>query len=280
MKKAIYLLLLFVPTFLFAQHHHDHSGHDHSGHNHDHSGHNHNHSHGNTNPQAGIVADTVYEKSDDGITIMEVHYQSGITKATGPLKDKVKNGRWFGYHPSGVLNSIIEYQAGLRHGLSVVLDSRGGIISQENYSEGKKNGSSRIYADVRGAKVLKTHTVYKDDLLHGKKVQYTENGKLQAIAEYQNGEKHGKSSWYYSNGNPAIEQNYSKDVLNGSQISYYEDGQVRSEANYVDGKLHGFWTEFHPNGELKVKGTYEHGEKTGKWTYYTEDKKVEKTEKF
>ncbi|MAJ44240.1 MAG: hypothetical protein CMF96_05775 [Candidatus Marinimicrobia bacterium] len=99
------------------------------------------------------------------------------------LKDSTKNknsflegytGTWIEYHDNGVLNSVIQYMNGLKHGKANYYDENERLTRTERYLSGKK---------------------------HGKWIWHGENNRVKEAGYYNMNKKHGKWIIYDKAGN-------------------------------------------------------------------------------
>ena len=71
------------------------------------------------------------------------------------------------------------------------------------------------------------------------KKTYWENGNLQSVINYENGEMHCPAIWYYENGKKQQELTYFEGMINSTMYRYYQSGQEESIAEYRIGLLDG-----------------------------------------
>ncbi len=150
---------------------------------------------------------------------------------------------------------IIEYfRDGFYDGVNVTFSpSTDFPASEVSYSNGKKNGTSKIYYD---------------------------NGKLQEEDTYLNDIKNGISRWYNRSGKLLAEYNYQMGVFEGAQKTYYENDSVQSYSAYSNNIYNGDYKEFFRNGVVKVSGKYVNGVKEGTWTEFDETGRALNTKKY
>jgi antitoxin component YwqK of YwqJK toxin-antitoxin module len=97
------------------------------------------------------------------------------------------------------------------------------------------------------------------DILHGKHIEWYENGQISEETNYKDNKEDGKMASWYKDGQKLAEGNYKNDELNGKWISWYEDGQKSQEGKSINGKKEGKWTEWDENGKIIVQDNYKGG---------------------
>ena len=94
---------------------------------------------------------------------------------------------------------------------------------------------------------IKDSLFFMNDTLHGKYVDYTDEGKLYALKYYEKGKRVGlNQDWYYKT-----------------------DGKgLMREEFYVADKRHGLAKYYHTNGSLQLLAYYKNGIEDSTWVYY------------
>ena len=112
------------------------------------------------------------------------------------------------------------------------------------------------------------------DILHGKRIEWHENGQISEETNYKDNKEDGKMASWYKDGQKAAEGNYKNDELNGKWISWYKDGQKAAEGNYKNGELDGKMASWYEDGQKCQEGKSINGKKEGKWTEWDENGKI------
>lgn len=66
---------------------------------------------------------------------------------------------------------------------------------------------------------------------------YEDSNKLKISSEYKKGKLHGKTIEYFENGKISKKYNYKKNILEGKYESYNEDGTLLEKHKYKDGEM-------------------------------------------
>ncbi len=119
-------------------------------------------------------------------------------------------------------------------------------------------------------KTIKVEGKVQDNLPEGIWRTYYASGRLQSVANYDDGEVDG-DMYYYFDQSPEtkmVEMHYDHDIPDGAYMEYWKNGAQKAKLHYKNGKLHGEAYYYFRSGKIKVKGHYRKGEKKGKWLYY------------
>lgn len=161
---------------------------------------------------------------------------------------------------------------GLKNGLWKLWNEDGILMSEYNFSNGKKNGKCVDYYEfgeaggrtigVSCAGQAMSIETYANDEPTGTHTYYTCKNNSQLILKEKVVYSSGKyvQTFYYPNGKKKAEINglrrNHRNCMNGAYTAYYENGKVRTK------------------GEYKDKGGNYESVKFGKWIHYYEDGKI------
>jgi antitoxin component YwqK of YwqJK toxin-antitoxin module len=104
--------------------------------------------------------------------------------------------------------------------------------------------------------------------IHGKYLEYFENGNICIEENYNNGLEEGERREYFSNGQLFQFSNWLNDEMNGLCLTYYQNGQLRCQKVYHNDQLHGEEKVWSENGILIKIAHYENGEVQGEVKNY------------
>ena len=124
---------------------------------------------------------------------------------------------------------------------------------------GRREGQFIVY-DNESISSIKT---YRNNKLYGK-CQYMVNGLPFVIIHYKNNMRHGKKIEYTIEDQVKYIENYYNGDLHGRQYTYFDNGKIESKYNFVNGKLHGLQTLYWRNGIKKTSKYYKNGILNGK----------------
>ncbi len=89
------------------------------------------------------------------------------------------------YYSDGRLRTIVNYDQGIKHGLSTLFHQDGKTVMLTiPYEQGKRQGTSKKYFET--GKIY-AETNYVDDKLHGQRKVYYRSGKVKSIVNYHKG---------------------------------------------------------------------------------------------
>ena len=202
------------------------------------------------------------------------------TSEEGYLLNGKKEGLVRTFFANGVLQTATEYHEDIPNGWYLECEKNGVVLKEEHYKMGVIDGEVRTYTTKQGSRLVQAIYHYRDGKLHGTCADYSDTGKMSALATYSYGIKEGPSRWYYTNGKPAMEQHYVNGELYGTTTSWGPDGKVTQYGNYKHNQKDGEWKEYYTGGQIKSEGSYVADEKTGTWKYYDEEWNLSNSETY
>jgi antitoxin component YwqK of YwqJK toxin-antitoxin module len=93
--------------------------------------------------------------------------------------------RNFSYYLDGSIEYESEYKNGILHGVTKYWDESGSLISEAIYSNGKLHG---LWLSYFSGDIVKSKVGYRYGQKHGKEEIFYDNGQLQSLTEYDEGE--------------------------------------------------------------------------------------------
>ena len=140
----------------------------------------------------------------------------------------------------------------------------GRIHSETNYLKNKKHGKyASFYENGNPA----TKGFFKLDDRSDVWEWIAENGKLDSMYTFKNGQYHGKHENYF-NGVIQISQNYREGKMHGKFTEFTETGLVKSTGKYLDNLPNGKWEWFDSDKKIQRIVNYKDGVKNGDFKIY------------
>ena len=93
----------------------------------------------------------------------------------------------------------------------------------------------------------------------GEYKEWSDDGLLSTIYNFDNGKIHGLYTLWYDNGQLSEKLNYMNGLREGSAERWYTNGQLLMKCNYVDDKREGLFEKWFDNGQLHIKRNYING---------------------
>lgn len=174
----------------------------------------------------------------------------------GNYADNLKTGKWKYYYETYVNDENNKEE-----------EFSGKLFLEENYQEGKKNGTSIRYSffdEIEEPcaddpmkkctkivfKIIKEISNYKDDLLNGPYEFYDENNELLYKGEYL----HNKETGFWLNKNTSI-------------VDFW-NGETLEKGNYINGEKQGKWERFDKDNKLIESYTFKDDQLNGEQKTY------------
>lgn len=228
---------------------------------------------------------------DDNNSFTYTVYEIVIYKKGGFFDPN--NGFKIDYDELG--NKTAEYtlKNGEFHGAYVSYDSIGRINETINYSNGSREGFSKIFMNYEEDKRLEISGNYKNNEMEGEwigsMISLNESNKVLQL-NFVNGKREGINNKIKNN--KIYYQNYKNDLLNGKSLEYLIlDNQLKfdtinqkviklAELNYTDDKLNGKAKYYNSEGLLVSEGMYVDSLKNGNWIRYDYEKELIENSNF
>jgi antitoxin component YwqK of YwqJK toxin-antitoxin module len=184
-------------------------------------------------------------------------YPGGSLRYEGYFIDDKPTGEWKRFHENGKLKAQMSYRLLSGRAFSSLFDDEGKlyargvfdgtnrdstwnfysgdiIVQTENYHLGKKEGNSMGFS--QHGTVLWARE-FRDDLLHGKSIEYYSTGTKKSEITYLLGKKSGPAFFFDENGVLYMEGLYTDDLSEGEWNIYSKEGSINYQIKYSKGNL-------------------------------------------
>lgn len=185
----------------------------------------------------------------------EKKYENGQVRYQGQFKDDVPVGTFFYYSEKGAKSSEVTY-TGDGWADAKFFHDNGTVMGEGQYKNQVKEGLWKFYDDQT---VLSAIENYSNGKRHGTSTVYLLNGQPAAVVDYVDGLKTGPFKEYFSDGKVMIEGTYLDDNFDGAYKQYYGDGQLLLEGQYKGAVKHGLWVHYNGDGRIKVQQVFDKG---------------------
>lgn len=178
-----------------------------------------------------------------------------IYKAT--FKDDKPVGELTRYYPNGRKKIVIDYDSLGLVGTAELFDEKENLIARGFYMENQKD-STWSYIDPY--KNIICDENYKNGKHNGTTTYYYQNGIPFEIIPYKNEVKDGEWSQYFKNGKLKLKSQYINGKLVGSFKILFEDQRPEVVGFYnKDGKEDGVWKFYKTDGKVDYEIKYKNG---------------------
>jgi antitoxin component YwqK of YwqJK toxin-antitoxin module len=198
--------------------------------------------------------------------------------AKGYYLNNKKTGTWITTLQNDMIQKLENYTDGIKNGISIVIDKKGHLISQEFYKNGELDGLSihfNGYSEMPSSEIN-----YRKGKKNGLSRTYYDNGKIQEESTYKEDIKTGTTKWFNKSGKRVAEYNYVNGLFQGLQTTFYDSDTIQSTTEYSNNIQNGQYREYYRNGIMKLQGEYVNGTKEGPWIDYDELGKAVKTTRY
>ena len=199
-------------------------------------------------------------------------------------------GNWKWYYKNNKIQKEATYLDDEYHGTVSHYYENGNLEYRYKYNLGEPIDTAYFYAE--DGKTITSTKTYSDGKLHGRRISYNQEGKLQLIRFYEYDrligysylDKEGKELpmieiknetvaivSYFDNGNKAREMKFVNGKEEGEFKSYYYNGNIYSHNFNKNDNYDGLFRLYYPNGKLKEERNYKDGERNGVSKKYYEN---------
>lgn len=218
----------------------------------------------------GKIEGTAFEFGKDGRIITLLNYENGFVTKMEEINrydtEGRKRGKWIVYHNNGSIALEGYYTRGLKHGLFKSFDSKGNLLTLEEYDMGL------LVEDSEQIKVLDIQNTYYPDGSIRSTGGYNEQGLKEGIHRIYGNTGEVVAGELFNNGvkvgDGIVDK---KGFYQGMWKHFYPTGELKSEGAYVDSKRDGEWIFYYVSGKIEQKGKYVESLPHGQWTWYYEN---------
>lgn len=179
----------------------------------------------------------------------------GIESWTFPI-----NGPYKRYYQSGTVHEegfISNFQKGYFYN---VYAEDGSIIYRE-INDTLLNKSS--YSNYYQGGIIKDTTITINGLQEETSIHWFENGEMEHLDSWKNGERNGVIKSFYPDGQLETITFAKNGIRDSSYLKYYESGTLKMECIYDNGEINGNLNKYFPNGQIEDSITFNNGKQEG-----------------
>lgn len=201
-------------------------------------------------------------------------YSNGVVVSEGILDSAGRfQGLWKEYFSNGIIKSKGKYSNSTKIGEWVYYFQDGKIEQKGSYDrKGNTQGVWRWYylchapCESDAGNLLREEN-YKNNMLEGSMIEYSDSGTVITKGEFLENEKEG--FWMLELTDYKAEGSYKSGKRSGEWKHFYiTNNQIRFTGSFIDGEPDGKQVFYYPNGNVKKTGSYAGGLKDGEWKYY------------
>jgi antitoxin component YwqK of YwqJK toxin-antitoxin module len=165
----------------------------------------------------------------------------------GIRKDALQEGLWRYFSNNGDIISECNYTNGKKNGIyksysrDYDINEKINFTTEEgNYINGKREG---IWKKVNALGIILQKMIFRNDILEGSFEKFDKDGVLLTSGQYKNGKKNG--FWIENEDDVVFKGYYINDDLDGECTWYFSTGKIKYKGNYKQGKLIDRWKEYY-----------------------------------
>ncbi|MAI24051.1 MAG: hypothetical protein CL828_08335 [Crocinitomicaceae bacterium] len=223
-------------------------------------------------------------------TLSGGHYPAGQAGTDFNVNNAKNNkeGNWVRVWPNGNLYYVGQFKDGVPSGQFKFFFETGELMSEVTHIDNGGMAFTKLYR--RGGSLQAEGTYMSSRKLneqgepvrlkHGEWVYYDANGQARLKENYNMDVLHGKAVTLSKNGKRLEEGDYADGERDGTWKTWDEFTNVLSEMSYRDGVFHGMCKINYANGRPQTVGMFDTGKENGYWKSFLEDGTVQTTRQF
>ena len=216
-------------------------------------------------PNGRISQETSYAKNKKHGDYLSF-FANGKLAIKGSFKSNERSGKWEWNNLKGKPDSIYTFKNGKYHGTNEIY-LNGAIQISQNYRDGKMHGKFLEFSENG---LIESSGSYNNNLPDSKWEWFDSDNKTQRVINYTKGSKDGNFKIY--NGNDLyLTGEYSQDKRHKTWKWHRPNNSLDSLANYTFGNLNGEFKTWHANGQLKTTGFFYKNKLNGVWSWFSEE---------
>ena len=182
-------------------------------------------------------------------------YANGTIRYEGPFTDDKPVGEWKRFHENGKINAHLYHFPNTDKASAELFDSNGIRYAKGNYKGTAKDSIWNYYNNLQ----LVSQENYSDGVKNGKSLTFFENGIPASESNWINGLLNGVSRSFYPSGKKKTETMYRQGKRQGLNLVYYESGVTEITGQYNNDQSDGTWKFAGENGTVKYELKYKSG---------------------
>jgi antitoxin component YwqK of YwqJK toxin-antitoxin module len=173
-----------------------------------------------------VKTDSGWNKTDFFVSLKKLQ-RAGLYE---DMDNKIPNGTFYTFYPTGVLESVGKYVHGKRTGTWLYYFADRSVKDSLNYEDGHPANISLGWYANGGAR----DSLHVDEKGNGVYVSWFDNGNPSSAGRYVNyNEQHGKWQYFHKNGKPSSLEMYNHGVLVDKNY-FDEDGNPMTDTTSTD----------------------------------------------
>lgn len=180
-----------------------------------------------------------------------------------------KHGKWVGYHESGNVRYIGNFEHGVPTGKFAYYYDETGIVQMVMEYRDATTIYATAFYELNGY-IKMAEGLYVNQLKDSVWTFYDARGILSSKETFSEDKLNGERTVFYLDGSVYEISNWQDSVMHGAYVSYFENGQESCEGEYVEGCWKGRVTYYHTSGQVELQGYYSSCVPHGYWTQYDE----------
>jgi antitoxin component YwqK of YwqJK toxin-antitoxin module len=175
----------------------------------------------------------------------------------GKFRDNIPYDTFRYFYPGANLKTLSVFSESGRKVRSESFFKNGQPMAKGIYLDEKKDSTWQFFSEYDGARLSEEN--YTNGLKDGTSKIYFPGGGISEIITWKNDKKEGLWETYFTDGKIKMKGSCVNGEKSGPFVFYYNSGKVMITGEYLEGHQHGTWTYYSVNGEEVVREKYDKG---------------------
>jgi len=205
-------------------------------------------------------ADTTWNQTDNSGKKQgwwKRYYPDGTIMYTGFFVNNSPQGSFKRYFENGNRKAIMRFSDDGKSANAILFYMNGELAAEGKYIGTNKDSTWNYYSYY-------THTLslvenYSAGKKNGTSVKYYDNGGVAEIIDWESDIKNGKWFQYFEDGSLRLSSSYVNDKTDGPYKVYTAPDLLAIDGKYINGNMDGTWKFFNEKGDLEYELLYDNG---------------------
>jgi antitoxin component YwqK of YwqJK toxin-antitoxin module/cytochrome c-type biogenesis protein CcmH/NrfG len=215
---------------------------------------------------------------DKPIGKIRIYDNNGVLATRGQFnKNGERTGEWNWFYANGEKREVQKYVNGKAEGEGLFYDMEGVKAVSQGWKDDVRHGKRIEFFPTEAPNSISTYT--KGEFT-GPYESFYPQGQTDYKVEVKEGKQEGEALAFYNDGSKMSVTTFKEGLRQGSVNVYYKNGQLKEENNYEDDVAVGDYKYYYQDGQLKLEGLVVKGKRAGIWKGYNPDGTLDYEEEY
>ena len=215
-----------------------------------------------------LIPSMLFSQRDTGLNITDNEgmkqghwikkYQNDTIMYEGFFKDNNPEGEFKRFSSDGTLKSLLFYSNKGSEADAQIYHPNGFLAAKGKYINREKEGMWQFYSEFTNGYIVSEES-YSQNKRNGSSVKFYPDDSVAEKMNFKNDTAQGEWTKYYPDGSPSLRSVFINGKLNGKFEAWFDNGKIQFSGEYINDKRDGSWLIYDKDGTLKYKMEYSNG---------------------